>query len=116
MMSSAEIKRQILMSSDKSEIRKQIKNSLEHGGLAEGEVIEMGQEFERLVKSKGWVYVEAYMMKRMDITGLVFGNVDADQKGVAKGYMLLMQYIHQIMKASKDLLNKEKPNETENVS
>ena len=115
MISSAEIKRQILVSSDKGEIRKQIGNSIANGGLTEGEVIEMGQEFEVLVKSRGWIFVEAYMMKRMNITGLVFGDAGEDQKGIAKGYMLLMQYIDQIIKTSKQLLDKEKPDETKNV-
>jgi hypothetical protein len=108
MLSSAEIKRQILVSSNKGEIRKQLENSLANGGLTEGEVMEMGREFETLTKSRGWIFVEAYMMKRMNITGLVFGDVDADQRGIAKGYMLLMQYIDQIIKASKELLDKEK--------
>ena len=112
MLSSAEIKRQILMSSDKGEIRKQIKNSLANGGLSDGEVIERGQEFDRMVKSKGWVHVEEYMMNRMNVTGLIFGDAPVDQKGVAKGYVLLMQYIHQIIKESKELTGKEKPDET----
>jgi len=116
MLSSAEIKRQILVSSDKGEIRKQIGNSLANGVLTEGEVLEMAQEFEILAKSRGWIFVEAYMMKRMNITGLVFGDVDVDQRGIAKGYMLLMQYIDQIIKTAKHLLDKEKPDETENVS
>ena len=115
MLSSAEIKRQILVSSDKGEIRKQIDTSLSNGGLTEGEVIEMAQEFETLVKSRGWIFIEAYMMKRMNITGLVFGDADADQKGIAKGYMLLMQYIDQIIKEATKILGKEKPDETENV-
>jgi len=108
MLSSAEIKRQILMNADKTEIRKHIAASLETGSITEGEIIEMGQELERLVKQKGWAFVEAYMMKRMDIPGLVFGKADPDQKGVAKGYMLLMQYIHQMIKSAKELLDKEK--------
>ena len=108
MLSSSDIKREILISSDKSDIKKQIKKSIETGGLTEGEVIEMGREFENLVKHKGWIFVEAYMMKRMNITGLVFGQPDPDLKGIAKGYMLLMQYIHQIIKASKELQENEK--------
>jgi len=108
MLSSADIKREILMSSNKTDIRKQISNSIENGGLTEGEIMEMGREFENLVKSKGWIFVEAYMMKRMNITGLVFGQPDPDLKGIAKGYMLLMQYIHQIIKAAKELQEKEK--------
>lgn len=116
MISSAEIKRQILMSSDKGEIRKHIDNSISNGGLTEGEVIEIGRDLENMVKQKGWAHVEAYMMKRMNITGLVFGDNDPDQKGIAKGFMLLMQYIHQMIKASKDLANKEKPDETKSIS
>ena len=108
MLSSADIKREILMGSNKTDIRKQISNSIENGGLTEGEVMEMGREFENLVKSKGWIFVEAYMMKRMNITGLVFGQPDPDLKGIAKGYMLLMQYIHQIIKSGKELQEKEK--------
>lgn len=108
MLSSSDIKREILMASDSSDIRKKINNGISSGGLTEGEVIEMGREFENLVKTKGWVFVEAYMMKRMNITGLVFGQADPDLKGIAKGYMLLMQYIDQIIKASKDLQEKEK--------
>ena len=116
MLSSAEIKRQILVSSKEGEIRKQIDNGLSNGGLTEGEILEMAQEFENLVKTKGWIFIEAYMMKRMNITGLVFGDVGDDQRGIAKGYMLVMQYIDQVIKTAKHLLGKEKSNETENVS
>jgi len=103
MISSSEIKRQILMDSDRGEVRQQLKNSIKNGGITEGEIIEMGQALEQTVKSKGWSFIEAYIFKRMNITGLVFGKDDPDQKGIAKGYILLMQYIDQVIKTFKSL-------------
>jgi len=119
-LSSAEIKRQILMASDQSGIKKRIQQALENQTMTEGEVIETGNALETLSKTKGWTYVEAFMLRRMDIVGLVFNEKDnSPQKGIARGYMELMHYIDQTIRMRDDILErervaKEKTSENEN--
>ena len=113
MFSGSDIKRQILMESDKSGVRGRIKDKLKHGGITEGEIIEIGQELEKLTQTKGWSFVEAYMLRSINITGLLFGDDQAnpDGKGVAKGYVMLMQYIQTMVKAKNEILNKDNSKE-----
>lgn len=119
-LSSSEIKRQILSGAKNSHIRKNISQKLDKGTLTEGEIIEMGNAFESLTTSKGWYYIEAYMLRNMDIIGLVFSESDAShQKGIARGYISLMQYIDQIIKIKNDIIQREqheqdKPRQSEN--
>lgn len=112
-LSSAEIKRQILMDSDKSGVRKRIEQAIENQSMTEGEIIETANALEALTKTKGWVYIESFMLRRMDITGLIFMEGDnSAQKGIARGYMELMQYIDQTIKARDTILDRETKKET----
>ncbi len=115
-LSSSEIKRQILLSAGTSDIKKKFQHNLP--GISEGEQIEMGNDLESLTKTKGWTWVEAFMLRRMDIVGLVFSDKEnPDQKGVAKGYMELMQYIQIAIQNKDAILEKEKiKHEAKNVS
>lgn len=111
-LSSAEIKRQILVSSDKSGIRAKIQQALENQSMTEGEVIESGNAFEAMTKMHGWILLESFMLRRMDITGLIFSEGDTlAQKGIARGYMELMQYIDQTIKARDAILEQERTKE-----
>ena len=106
-LSSAEIKRQILMNSDKSGIRAKIEQAIDNQSMTEGEVIESGNAFEALTQTKGWILIESFMLRRMDITGLIFTEGDnSAQKGIARGYMELMQYIDQTIKTRDIILDK----------
>lgn len=108
-ISSAEIKRQILMASDQSGIKKKIQQALENQTMTEGEIIETGNALEESTKMKGWNYIEAFMLRRMDIVGLVFGEGDTlPQKGIARGYMELMHYIDQTIKMRDEILERER--------
>ena len=106
-LSSAEIKRQILMSADKSEIRKKMDEN--PPGISEGEMIELGNELEAMTRSKGWSVVEAYMLRRMNLVGMVLADKEnPDQKGMAKGFIELMQWIQLTIQKRNEILEKEK--------
>jgi len=101
---SAEIKRQIL--SEQTAFRKNLQSRL--AGIDEGEIIEMGGAFEQMVKTKAWTFVEAYLIRRMNITGLLFSESEnLIDKGIARGYAELMQYIDQIIRAKDAILSRE---------
>lgn len=108
-ISSAEIKRQILMSAGQSDIRRKI--DLNPPGISDGETIEIGNALELLTQSKGWNIIETYMIRRMNIVGLVMGDaekVDPAQKGIAKGFMELMQWIQIMIQKRNEILEKER--------
>ncbi len=114
-LSSADIKRQILMSADKSEFKRKIQENLP--GIDEGEMIEIGNQLEAVTKTKGWILVESFMIRRMNIVGLIYADkTDPDQKGIAKGYMDLMQWIELSIQTKNEILSKEKvKHETKDV-
>ncbi len=114
-LSSADIKRQILMSAKESPFREKIENP---PGISEGEVMEMGNDLEKLTQTRGWTLIESYMMRRMNLVGLVMNDqTSPDQKGIAKGFIELLQWIQLTIQAKDNILAKEKvKNETQNVS
>ena len=107
--SSADIKRQILMDSDQTGIRKKMLDLIAEHKMTEGEVIERGVEFERMTTTKGWVFVEQYMLEKMNLTALFFGNAVMKEEWTqtAKAYSLLMAFIDQSIKAKNELIAKE---------
>jgi len=110
MLNSAEIKRQILMSSDNTGIRKRLLERPD--GISEDEIIEMGNALESITKQKGWNYIEAYIMNQMDIVGLVFSDDKNDAKrGGAQKLIMLMQWMDQHIKAKDDILRKRQVKE-----
>ena len=115
-LSSAEIKRQILESAKDSSIKKKMEQTLP--GIPEGEQIEMGNDLEIVTKMKGWIWIESYMIRRMNLVGLAFAEKDnPDQKGMARGFIELMQWIQLAIQARDEILAKEKTKyaKTENV-
>ena len=115
-LSGAEIKRQILMSAGSSEIKRKL--DANPPGISDGEYIEIGNELERVTKMPGWALIENFMIRRMNIVGLVFEDTEKnkDLKGIAKGYMELMQYIQLMIEKRDSILEKEKIKyETKNV-
>lgn len=108
MIPSAEIKRQIL--SENTVFRKNLQTRLQ--GIDEGEIIEMGNAFELMVKTKAWTFVEAYLIRRMNITGLLFDEGENPiNKGIARGYAELLQYVDQIIRARDAILSRENVSE-----
>jgi len=106
-LSSAEIKRQILISAGSSEIkRKMDKNP---PGISEGEQIEMGNDLEAITKMRGWTLIETYMLRQMNLIGLVLSEKEnPDQKGIAKAFIELMQWMSLVIRRRDEILEKEK--------
>jgi len=107
-LSSAEIKRQILISAGNSDIKKRMDKA--PPGISEGEQIEIGNNLEALTRMKGWTLVESYMMRRMNLVGLVLSaeeDKDKDQKGVARGFIELMQWIELMIRRRDEIIEKE---------
>jgi hypothetical protein len=106
-LSSSGIKRQILAESDITGIRKKIMNDI--AKEKRGDYVKMGDAFENLVRSEGWVYLEAYMMKH------IMNRVLLDEeKEVTKGFINLIHYVDQIIRAKDDIkaeIAKEKEHE-----
>lgn len=106
-LNSAEIKRQILMNAGKSEIKKKMDKT--PPGISEGEQIEMGNDLDALSKSRGWALLEVYMLRRMNLVGLVLSDEEnKDQKGIARGYIELMQWMDLVVQKRNELLEKER--------
>lgn len=114
-ISSAEIKRQILISAKDSPIKR--KMAANPQGVKDGEYIEMGNDLEAITKMRGWALIETYMLRQMNLVGLVLSKeADPDQKGAAKGFIELMQWIHIIISKRDELLEQERMKyETKNV-
>ena len=105
---SAEIKRQILMAADTSIVKKKMDQA--PPGISEGEQIEWGNDLEAVTRMRGWILIESYMMRRMNLVGLVMSDEkdSSAQKGVAKGFIELMQWIHLAVKRKDEILEKER--------
>lgn len=101
-MNSADLKREILMSSDKTGIRKRLASG--EAGLDSNDVIEMGMALEGMTTQKGWSYVEAYILKNSNPVGLLFAADDPILRGKAQALVLLMQWVNQTILAKNDLL------------
>ena len=108
-MDSAALKRMILEDSERTGIRKKIVDQKE--GINADDIIEMGQAMELTVQTKGWNYVEAYLIRKCDPTTFLFGTGDDSlQRGEARGAINLMQYIDQTIKAKNEILRKANEN------
>lgn len=109
-LKSADIKRQILMESDKSGIKKRILKQAENNAPLEGEIIEMGNAFEPMVNTKGWLFVEQYMLKKISPVSWAFSGEEEDEKlrkGMIQAYVNLMQYVDQVIETKNMLIKKE---------
>jgi hypothetical protein len=109
-LKSADIKRQILDESDKSGIRKRILSKVENNAPLEGEIIEMGYAFEKMVPTKGWLFVEQFMLKKISPVSWAFSGEDEDEKlrkGMIQAYVNLMQYVDQVIETKNILTKKE---------
>ena len=105
-LSSADIKREILMSAKESIVKKKMENP---PGISDGELIEMGNKLEAVTRLPGWTYIESYMLRRMNLVGLALSDKEQpDQKGIAKGFIELMQWIQLAIEKKDEILAKER--------
>jgi hypothetical protein len=105
-LSSADIKREILMSAKESIVKKRMENP---PGISDGELIDIGQKLEAVTRMAGWTYIESYMLRRMNLVGLALSDKEQpDQKGIAKGFIELMQWIQIAIEKKDEILTKER--------
>jgi len=104
--SSSSIKRQILKDVKIKPIREKIthRNDTDR----DGEIIERGNAFEKMIATEGWQIVEAFLINKMDLMGLAVDDKSGDiEKGVARGYIALLKYIELTIDERDKILEKE---------
>jgi hypothetical protein len=99
LLSSGNIMREILANSDITGIRKRIKQDLDIE--QRGDFAKMGDAFEQMVQTDGWVFLQAYMMKR------IMGDMFGETSGYTKGYINILHYIDQVCKVRDDIRAQE---------
>ncbi|MFA5340195.1 MAG: hypothetical protein WC332_00315 [Clostridia bacterium] len=104
-MNPADMKREILQSSESTGIRKKLVSG--ETGLNSDDIIEMGNALETMTQSKGWSYVSAYIMKNSNLVSLLFGTDDPISKGKAQALVLLDQWVQQTILAKNEILKKQ---------
>lgn len=103
-MNASEFKRQILEQSDATGIRKRLVSG--EAGINSDDIIDMGTALEQTTKTKGWFYIEAYILKNSNLVSMLFGPDDPVKKGEARALVSLMQYVNQTILAKNDILAK----------
>jgi uncharacterized protein YjhX (UPF0386 family) len=107
-MDAASIKRMILENSDSSGIRKRA--SAPDTGISTDERIHIADCLERMTKTEGWIYTDAYINK---VIAIKMGELLASEKddpytkGFIRGMSLPLQYIDQMIKAGNELKDAE---------
>jgi hypothetical protein len=104
-LSTAEIKRQILLQSDDSGIRKEMVKR--HVGRDEDMIIEWADALEQMVKLKGWSILEGFLIREMDIPGMYADNANERKIGYGKAMMTVMQFVDQTIKAKAEILKRQ---------
>ena len=106
-LSSAEIKRQILISAGNFDIKKRMDQNPQ--GISDGEFIEIGNDLEAITRMRGWTIIESYMLRVMNLVGLALSEKEnPDQKGIARGFIEMMQWIQLSIQRKDEILEKEK--------
>jgi len=115
MLSSADIKRQIIDEAKNSSIRKKVESLPE--GMTEGDQIEIGSALDNTTKTVGWSMIESYMLTRMNLVNMVVTDNSSEiARGTAKGFIEMMQWIHLSIKRKNELMERERlKHETKNV-
>lgn len=114
-LTSADIKRQILIDGSARSKRDDFRKKIQ--GIPEGEIIEMGNALEAMTKTQGWIYAESYLIRRMNLVGLVFGESDdVANKGLARGYIEFMQWVQNTILARDEILAKSNRETTEKLA
>lgn len=114
MINATDIKRQIFQSADSSIVKKHMEKTIP--GISIGEQIELGNELEKTTKTGGWTIIEQYMLTKMNLVGLAVTDGSELNRGVAKAFIEMMQWIHLTIQRRNKLLEQEKLKyETETV-
>jgi hypothetical protein len=100
----AELKKQILAHSNKSGIRKKFQSS----GMKNEDIADMGHAFEAMVKTDGWIYLEEYIFRNINLVGRLFDDDDPVAKGETKALVKLIQHIDLMITAKNRVLADEK--------
>jgi hypothetical protein len=112
MLSSSDIKREIIKSAANSPIRKRIAEVPD--GMTEDDQVEIGNALEATTKMAGWSIVEKYMITRANVVGMAMNdNVSESTRGTAKGYIELMQWIKLSIDRKNEIIEKERANEAQ---
>ena len=110
MLSSADIKREIIASASTSPLKKRIAEVPD--GMTEGDQIEIGSALEATTKMAGWSIIEKYMITRANVVGMAMNdNVSEATRGIAKGYIELMQWVKLSIDRKNEILERERLNE-----
>lgn len=104
MLSSMDIKKQIIQESDISGIRRRTENLIDVN--QEQALIEQADALERLTGEKGWIFLEAYMMKI-----IMSSLLEEKDRELSKGMINVMQYIAQIIKVRDSIFERRKEKE-----
>lgn len=106
-MDSAEIKRQILIQAEKTGIRDRLIQQYE-GGIGAQDILDMGAAFENMTQTKGWTYIESYIIGHANPVAMLFSQEDNPlEKGKAQGLISLMQYVEQVITTKNAILEAE---------
>jgi len=92
--------REILANSDITNIRTRLKKELTTD--QRGDFAKMGDAFEQMVKTDGWVFLQAYMMKHI-MSNMLTGEANE----YTKGFINVIHYIDQIIKVKDDIRAQE---------
>jgi hypothetical protein len=110
MLSSADIKREIIAGASTSPLKKRIAEVPE--GMTEGDQVDIGKALEAVTKLVGWSIIEKYMITRANVVGMALDdNVSDITRGKAKGYIELMQWITLAINRKDEILEWESLNE-----
>ena len=116
MLPSAEIKRQIIENARDS-VRKRESHEVPEG-LTEDKIVEVGKALEVMTKTGGWIHLEAWMFRKADLVNMTIqGNTSELQRGIAKGYLEIIDYVARMIAEKDKILDRERLQyEAKNVS
>jgi|TARA_Y100000034_G_scaffold66966_1_gene80816 flagellar motor protein MotB len=119
MLTSQEIKRQIIASAKTSPFRKAMEKP--DNPMSDGERMEAGKALEAMTKTVGWALVSQHMQKKMNLISLITDQMPdaerAEKRVVASAFIELEQFITTMIELKDKLLEKERSkHEAKNVS
>jgi len=98
-LSSGNIMREILANSEITGIRKRMKQTLTVE--QRGDFANMGDAFEKMVQTDGWMFLQTYMMK------IIMGSMLGEPHESTRGFINLFHYIDQIIRLRDDIREQE---------
>ena len=104
-MNSADLKRMVLMDSDRSGIRKRSMELVRENKITADEQIKIGNDLESLTRHAGWALIEAYIFRNANLSEILLGN-DEKKRMEAAGLIKLIHYVDAMIAVKNDLLRK----------